>query len=189
MLLHMMLGLRAKGADVLEYRTDEHRSALDTGGLTYDRGTSGRVWLRWDEMAPVMDEYRPQLVVCNAGGLSFRPEDARRLRRRASLAGIALSEPDVFEPATRRISPHFDLFLTNAPACVARHQALGARARGLPIGTNEESYRPVPRRAAHTSTGSSRCGRWCASSTPTSTARDGRSMAFTAGGRSTARMC
>lgn len=146
MVRHMMLGLRAAGAEVLEYCTDDHREALDTDGLPYDRGTSGPVWLRWEEMGPVIERFTPHLVVCNAGGLSFRPDDARRLGRRAALLGIALSEPDVFEPATRRFSPLFDLFLTNAPACVPRHQALGARARVLPIGTNEEFYRPVPPR-------------------------------------------
>jgi hypothetical protein len=146
MVCHMMLGLRAAGCEVLEYSTDEHRSALDTDGLVYDRGTTGPVWLRWEEIGPPVERFAPHLVVCNAGGLSFRPADARRLRERATLLGIALSEPDVFAPVTSRISPNFDLFLTNAPSCVPRHEALGTRARVLPIGTNEEFYRPVPPR-------------------------------------------
>jgi hypothetical protein len=146
MVRHMMLGLRAAGAEVMEYSTDEHQQALDTDGRHYDRGTTGPVWLRWSEMGPLVERFAPQLIVCNAGGLSFRPDDARRLRERTCLLGIALSEPDVFEPATRHVSPLFDLFLTNAPLCVARHEALGARARVLPIGTNEEFYRPVPPR-------------------------------------------
>jgi glycosyltransferase involved in cell wall biosynthesis len=147
MVRHMMLGLRAAGADVLEYCTDEHLDALDTEGRPYDRGTFGPVWLRWEHLGPVVERFAPQLIVCNAGGLSFRPPDALRLRERCSLLGIALSEPDVFAPATRHFSPLFDLFLTNAPACVERHQAIGARARVLPIGTNDEFYRPLPPRA------------------------------------------
>lgn len=146
MVRHMMLGLRAAGAEVLEYCTDEHPEALDTEGRHYDRGTTSPVWLRWEEMGPVVERFAPHLVVCNAGGLSFRPQDARRLRERACLLGIALSEPDVFDPATRHFSPLFDLFLTNAPACIARHAAIGARAQVLPIGTNEEFYRKVPPR-------------------------------------------
>lgn len=147
MVRHMMLGLRAAGAEVTEYNTDEHREALDTDGRQYDRGTTGPVWLRWSEIGPVVERCAPRLIVCNAGGLSFRADDARRLRQRATLLGIALSEPDVFEPATRHFSPLFDLFLTNAPACIPRHEALGARAAVLPIGTNEEFYRPHPPRA------------------------------------------
>jgi len=146
MVRHMMLGLRAAGAEVHEYCTDEHPEALDTEGRPYDRGTFGPVWLRGEHLGPLVERFDPHLIVCNAGGLSFRPEDARRLRARRTLLGIALSEPDVFEASTSRISPHFDLFLTNAPACVPRHQALGAASATLPIGTNDEFYRPLPPR-------------------------------------------
>lgn len=146
MVRHMMLGLRAAGAEVLEYNTDEHREALETDGRPYDRGTTGPVWLRWPDLRGDVERFSPHLVICNAGGLGFRPADARDLRERSALLGIALSEPDVFEPATRHIAAHFDLFLTNAPACVERHERLGARARVLPIGTNEEFYRPLPPR-------------------------------------------
>jgi hypothetical protein len=142
MVKHMMLGLRAAGAEVFEYDTDAHRDALDTDGRTYDRGTTGPVWLRWEHLAEPIRRFDPQLIVCNAGGLSFRAGDAERLRRERTL----LSEPDVFEPVTRHFSPHFDLFLTAAPGCVPLHERLGARAAVLPIGTNEEFYRPVPPR-------------------------------------------
>lgn len=146
MVRQMMLGLRAAGAEVFEYSTDEHREALDTEGRIYDRGTTGPVWLRWEHLRAPLESFDPHLVVCNAGGLAFRPEIARRLRRRTCLLGIALSDPDVFAPATRHIAATFDLFLTNAPACVPRYQALGARADVLPIATNEAFFHPVPPR-------------------------------------------
>jgi glycosyltransferase involved in cell wall biosynthesis len=146
MVRQMMLGLRSTGAEVAEFSTDEHRDALDTEGRPYDRGTTGPVWLRYERLAGEIERLRPNLVVCNAGGLGFRPEDARRLRERACLAGIALSDPDVFEPATRHIAPHFDVFLTNAPACLARYEALGARAALLPVATNDAYFHPVPPR-------------------------------------------
>ena len=146
MVRQMMLGLRSTGAEVVEYSTDDHREALDNEGRPYDRGTSGPVWLRYECLASVIAAVRPNLVVCNAGGLSFRPDDARRLRAQACLAGIALSDPDVFEPATRHIAANFDLFLTNAPSCVPRYQALGARAAVLPVATNDAYFHPVPPR-------------------------------------------
>lgn len=144
MVRQMMLGLRGAGAEVFEYSTDDHREALDTEGRIYDRGTTGPVWLRWEFLREEIERFDPHLVICNAGGLSFRPEDARELRRRRCLLGIALSDPDVFEPATRHIAANFDLFLTNAPACVPRYEALGARAEVLPIATNEAFFHPVP---------------------------------------------
>jgi spore maturation protein CgeB len=146
MVRQMMLGLRAAGAEVCEYSTDDHREALDTEGRLYDRGTTGPVWLRWEHLREPLARFDPHLVVCNAGGLSFRPEAARELRRRACLLGIALSDPDVFAPATRHFAANFDLFLTNAPACVPRYEALGARAGVLPIATNEAFFHPAPPR-------------------------------------------
>lgn len=146
MVRQMMVGLRAAGAEVFEYSTDDHPEALDTEGRPYDRGTFGPVWLRWEHLREPVERFAPDLILCNAGGLSFRPEDARSLRARTCLLGIALSDPDVFGPATSRIAGNFDLFLTNAPECVPRFEALGARAALLPIATNEEFFRPVPPR-------------------------------------------
>lgn len=146
MVRQMMLGLRSAGASVVEYSTDDHPEALDTGERPYDRGTYGPVWLRPEHLLAPIAEARPHLVVCNAGGLSFRPADARRLRETTCLLGIALSDPDVFEPATRHIAANFDIFLTNAPSCVPRYQALGARSAVLPVATNDAYFHPVPPR-------------------------------------------
>jgi spore maturation protein CgeB len=147
MVRQMMLGLRKTGATVVEYSTDDNREALDTGERPYDRGTFGPVWLRYEQLAEPIAQARPHLVVCNAGGLSFRPADARRLRETTCLLGIALSDPDVFEPATRHIAANFDVFLTNAPACVPRYQELGATSGVLPVATNDAFFHPVPPRA------------------------------------------
>ena len=46
----------------------------------------------------MIDEFRSDLIVCNAGGLSFRPAHALQFRKRICLMGIALSDPDVFAP-------------------------------------------------------------------------------------------
>ncbi len=142
----MMLGLRSAGADVFEFNTDERRAALETDGVPYDRGTSGPVWLKWETLGPLIEQFRPQMVVCNAGGLSFRPERAAELRKRILLVGIALSDPDVFEPATRKIAANFDVFVTNAPQCVPGYRALGVPSLVLPIATNDEFFQPVPPR-------------------------------------------
>ncbi|MGH9380352.1 MAG: CgeB family protein [Thermoanaerobaculia bacterium] len=140
---HMMLGLRQAGALVHEFSTDEHREALDTEGRRYDRGTTGPVWLRREIVGPALDTFDPHLVVCNAGGLAFRPEVASELRRSRSLVGVALSDPAVFETTTRHIAPLFDLFLTNHPPTVARYEGLGVTAGPLRFGTNPEFFRPA----------------------------------------------
>jgi len=146
MVQQMMLGLRSTGAYVWEHNTDEHPEALDTEGRPYDRGTTGAVWLRWEALREQLEAVRPHLIVCNAGGLSFRPEVAAGLRARFCLLGIALSDPDVFEPTTRHIATNFDLYLTNLPAYVPRYQALGVRSAPLHIATYEGFYRTLPPR-------------------------------------------
>ena len=146
MVRQMMLGLRATGAEVVEYSTDAHPEALDTEGRPYDRGTTGPVWLREEHLAAPIEALRPHLIVCNAGGLAFRPAVAARLRRGSCLLGIALSDPDVFAPTTGHIAATFDRFLTNAPQCVPRYAELGAAAGVLPIATNEAFFRPLPPR-------------------------------------------
>lgn len=142
----MMLGLRASGCDVFEFNTDEHPEALDFEGRPYDRGRFGPVWLRWEALEPVIQRFRPELIVCNAGGLSFAPEISRQLASRTLLLGIALSDPDVFQPSTSRIAANFHLFLTVAADCLPGYAALGANARPIPLATNEEYFRPVPSR-------------------------------------------
>jgi glycosyltransferase involved in cell wall biosynthesis len=142
----MMLGLRAAGAEVLEFNTDQRPEALETDGIPYDRGTSGPVWLKWEVLEREIEVFRPELIICNAGGLSFRPERAEQIKAQCVLIGIALSDPDVFPGTTSKIARNFHLFFTNAPQCVAAYSEAGAHAMQLPIATNEEFFQPVPAR-------------------------------------------
>lgn len=143
----MMLGLRAAGAEVLEFNTDERPEALDPGGIPYDRGTNGPVWLKWEVIGPEIEAFHPELIICNAGGLSFRPERAVQLKSQCLLVGIALSDPDVFARSTSQIARHFHVFLTNAPQCLEAYRAAGACAMELPIATNETFFQPAAPRA------------------------------------------
>lgn len=147
MVRQMMLGLRTTGAEVYEFNTDLNPDALDCDGREYDRGTFGPVWLRWEKLRPIVDGFSPDLIVCNAGGLSFRPETSRLLRQSSALLGIALSDPDVFQTSTSRIAENFDLFLTNSASTLPAYRARGMTADLLPLATNEEFFHPVPCRA------------------------------------------
>lgn len=141
---HMMLGLKDTGAQVLEFNTDEHPDALDTEGRSYDSGRYGPVWIREEYLREHIGNFKPHIIICNAGGLSFRPEVSKRLRRGIYLLGIALSDPDVFLHATSRIATNFDLFLTNDPRLLLGYRELGANAEILRFGTNEKIFRPLP---------------------------------------------
>ena len=145
----MMLGLQSAGPTVLEYNTDTHPEALDTDGLPYYRGVNGPVWLRTEHLRPIIDAFEPDLIVCNAGGLSFRPHYADELRQRLCLVGISLSDPDVYEPTTSRIAANFDLYLTISEDCVPRYRAMGINAHHCPPGVHEKIFRPHAPRPEH----------------------------------------
>ena len=142
----MMFGLRAAGAAVLELSTDDHPELYDTEGRPYDRGTTGPVWIRPEVLDPWVARFAPNLLICNAGGLGLRQVQADRLRRRVFLLGIALSDPDVFEPTTRHIACQFNSFLTNHADCVPLYEALGAHSATIAIGTSAVFFHPVPAR-------------------------------------------
>ncbi len=142
----MMLGLVQAGHSVYEYNTDEHRYALDAEGRPYDRGAFGPVWLKWEYLKDPVTAFQPALIVCNAGGLSFPPEVSRHLRKHTRLIGIALSDPEVFEPTTSRIAQNFGCFFTNAATSIPRYQEIGVDAKLLPVATNDQFFRPVPAR-------------------------------------------
>lgn len=144
MVRQMMLGLRAAGAEVCEFNTDENPEALDCEERPYDRGRFGPVWLNWPVLEPSITGFNPEVIICDAGGLSFRPDVAHSLRRSKMLLGVALSDPDVFSPSTSKIAENFDLFLTNASSCIPKYRALGVDAAELPLATNEEFFHPVP---------------------------------------------
>ena len=144
MVAQMLGGLKALGINVYEFNTDEHQDALDTDQVPYDRGTSSPVWLVREKVSPSILRFHPHLVICNAGGLSFRPEDASRLRRwGVKLLGIALSDPDVYVSSTSRIAANFDVFYSNDKGCVELYRQSGVRAYQLPIATNSSFFRPV----------------------------------------------
>lgn len=137
---HMMLGLKQMGADVYEFDTDRHPDAIDTGNRPLDGGTGGPIWLQWEAVRPIVESFRPHVIVCNAGGLSFLPPDAERLRNVSTLIGIALSDPDVFPATTSKISKYFDLFLTTSVECLPRYAEAGVNVRLLLPATNPDFF-------------------------------------------------
>lgn len=145
MVAQMLNGLKATGVTVQDFNTDENHSAMETDGVPYDRGTSGPVWLVREKLFPPTLEFRPHLIICSAGGLSFRPQDADTLRGWGiKLLGIVLSDPDVYQPTTSKIFKNFDAMYTNDAATAEAYRQGGVPAYQMPIATNDGFFRPVP---------------------------------------------
>lgn len=140
----MFQGLETICSNVFEFNTDENRNALCTENRPYDRGTNGPVWIQKEKVFPLILKFRPHLVICNAGGLSFRPNNTIILRGLGiKLLGIALSDPAVYPLTTSRIAKNFDAFFTNDIKSVELYQDAGIRAYQLPLATNDQLFHPV----------------------------------------------
>ncbi len=145
MVAQMRDGLRATGASVVEFNTDNNRDALDSEDRPYERGTNGPVWLVREKLFPRIRDVSPHVIVCNAGGLSFRPADADELRdKNVKLMGIVLSDPDMYAPTTSKTFRNFDIIYSNDRATVDLYRKGGVRAYQLPIATNDLFFRPMP---------------------------------------------
>lgn len=114
--------LRNLGHRVLDIDLKRHRGLSDNP--TRARGGNGPVYVEIAGLEAVLQRFRPQMIVCCAGGLTFRPDDAEALKRRGIvLVGLTLSDPDVFPS----VSPHahvFDFHTTNAHIAMSMYRAV-----------------------------------------------------------------
>ncbi len=144
MVAQMLQGLKATGVCVVDFNTDQNLDALETDGKPYDRGTTSPVWLVRSKLFPLIFRFRPHLIVCNAGGLSFRARDAFLLRKLGiRLLTMVLSDPEVYEPSTSKIAGNFDVLYTVVEQYVEIYRRHGPQAYLLPMATNPLFFHPV----------------------------------------------
>jgi polysaccharide pyruvyl transferase CsaB len=79
------------------------------------------------------------VIICNAGGQSFRPEEAAEIRRRGILLiGVTLSDPDVFA-SVAPAAASFDYHTTNARQALSMYREAGVRnTMWLPFGIDRD---------------------------------------------------
>lgn len=143
--------LRNLGHRVLDIDLKRHRNLVDNP--TRAQGGNGPIYVRTEPLEGVLQRFRPQVIVCCAGGLTFRPEDARRLKARGIvLVGLTLSDPDVFPT----VSPHahvFDFHTTNARVAMSMYRDAGVDNTlyfpfGIDRGFVTQTAPPAPELAA-----------------------------------------
>lgn len=139
----IMCGLRNRGVTVFELDAEKHPDVFDNRDRCPRPGSWGPAWIKWNQIRHLVEDFSPDVIICNAGGFSFLPEVAAMLKERYRLLGIAVSDPHIFDQCTSRIAANFDLFLTNDETCLPRYHLLGIKAKLLPAATNEQHFRPV----------------------------------------------
>ena len=115
--------LRNLGHRVLDIDLAKHKGLVENPGGA--RGGNGPVYLSATGLQPFINEFKPQLIVCCAGGLTFNAADADALKSQGVvLVGVTLSDPDVFPTVHPHISV-FDFHTTNAKHALAMYRDAG----------------------------------------------------------------
>lgn len=115
--------LRNLGHHVLDLDLKRHRVIAENPGNA--KGGNGPIFVRSGPLEAVLQRFRPQMIVCCAGGLTFREDEAEALKRRGIvLVGITLSDPDVF-PTVHGFAHVFDFHTTNARVAMNMYSSAG----------------------------------------------------------------
>ncbi|RKQ36416.1 polysaccharide pyruvyl transferase family protein [Kocuria tytonis] len=120
----MSRSLRNLGHHVLDLDIKYHRIAENPDRVS---GGNGPIYVQAEKLQGAIDGFRPQMIICCAGGLTFTEEDAQRLKDQGIvLVGITLSDPDVF-PTVHAHAHVFDVHTTNAGLSLRMYEEAGVR--------------------------------------------------------------
>lgn len=105
-------GLEKLGHDVLDLDTRRHSQlVINNNNL---QGGHGPIYINYDAIKSIIEQFDPQIIICNAGGLCFNEIDAEKVKEAGILLiGITLSDPDVM-PSVMSYASSFDIHTTNA---------------------------------------------------------------------------
>lgn len=102
-------------------------------------------WLNDERVMELVTNYKPNIVVCNAGGMSLTPQLHEYLKDKGiTTVGIALSDPDVFNAQGRHYAHLFDIYYTNAEVSLKQYESIGVKARLLPFAASPSFHKPMP---------------------------------------------
>ncbi len=120
----MSRSLRNLGHHVLDLDTAKHKLTNNPSRAT---GGNGPVFVDYAKIRPFVENFRPQMIICCAGGLTFTESDAAALKANGIvLVGITLSDPDVF-PSIVGHAHVFDYHTTNAELSLAMYKDQGVK--------------------------------------------------------------
>lgn len=114
--------LRNLGHHVLDLDLKFHRITENPDRAA---GGHGPIYVKARKLEPVIESFRPQMIICCAGGLTYTEEDAAWLKDQGIvLVGITLSDPDVF-PTVKNHAHVFDFHTTNAELSLQMYRDAG----------------------------------------------------------------
>lgn len=85
----------------------------------------GPVYIRLDQIKPLLEHFNPQVIICNAGGLCFSEHSAAVLAKQGILLlGMTLSDPDVQSSMIEHVG-RFDFHTTNSVVALEKYHEAG----------------------------------------------------------------
>jgi spore maturation protein CgeB len=101
-------------------------------------------WLRDDRLLELVEYELPDVIICNAGGLSPSKKMHQWLGERNILrVGIALSDPDDFFVRSKYFSNYFNFFYTNSSLAIDYYRSIGVTAALLPFAADPNFNKPL----------------------------------------------
>lgn len=136
------MGLQELGHQVLEINVAQRREVLSPGPRMAGGHGPNVVSLR--HLLDDFQQFRPEVVLLCAGGLTFSEEDTAVLRKYTTVIGMTLSDPDVF-PTVSTYADRFTYHTTNSEEAFTRYRDLGHRNIILmPFGIDSRFFVPQP---------------------------------------------
>ncbi|WP_010270223.1 CgeB family protein [Paenibacillus senegalensis] len=138
----IFMGLLELGHTVQEINVGTRTSLLYNPNRRM--GGNGPVYVRLELIREELRAFKPDLIICCAGGLTFVSRDMAELKRLAPVWGITLSDPDVF-PTISVYAHEFSYHTTNSQLAYRRYLNRGFNNIGfMPFAVDSRFFVPRP---------------------------------------------
>jgi spore maturation protein CgeB len=135
----MFLSLKQMGHTVQEWNMDLYDN------LVYNphkrNGGYGPIYIRLKPILQRLLEFKPDLIICNAGGFTFKKSAISLLQAQGiPVLGITLSDPDVMDTAANYID-RFTWHTTNSMESFKKYKSLGySNTYYMPFGIDRRFF-------------------------------------------------
>lgn len=106
-------------------------------------GGNGPIYIRLNLIRNKLLQFKPDLIICNAGGLVFTEKDKKFLESKGiPVLGIVLSDPDVF-PTIQKIADRYTWLTTNSMLAYRKYKRKGINnVHYFPFGIDQRFLKP-----------------------------------------------
>ncbi|MFS2173861.1 glycosyltransferase [Priestia megaterium] len=139
----MFLSLCNMGHNVQEWNTGTHPEWL-YNRYKY-RGGNGPIYIRLNHIHDKLMAFRPDLIICNAGGYTFSKKDIHWLKKNEiPVLGITLSDPDVMGTISK-YAHRFTWHTTNSLTAYKEYKNRGfTNVYYMPFGIDDRFFKNRP---------------------------------------------